>query len=287
MAVMLGLRGVTLAKAVTRHGRPLTRTFTSSYPKPYTVPEGPWGTNRAARLELAAAYRGLDHFGLNEGVINHLSVMAPRADGGDGEVMLTFPEGIHWREVKASNLVGVDSEAKTVEGEGQPETTALSIHLSILKLRAGTKAVMHCHPPYTTALATLEDFELRMVSQNALRYWNRVAYDRCYHGVAYAFEEGERMAGILGDKDILILANHGALTVAPTISAAFHNLYYLERAAMVQMLAMATGNKLVKIPDEVLRSMTAPYLQREQTYADDFFYSIYRLMQKSQPDFEQ
>ncbi|KAK8393095.1 hypothetical protein O3P69_013259 [Scylla paramamosain] len=286
MTVMLGLRGVTLAKAVTRYGRLLTRAFTSSYPKPYTVPEGPWGTNRAARLELAAAYRGLDHLGMNEGVVNHLSVMAPRADGGDGKVMLVFPQGIHWQEVTASNLVGIDSEAKTVEGEGSPETTASCIHLSIHKMRAGTKVVMHCHPPYTTALASLEDFELRMVSQNSLRYWNRVAYDRCYQGVAYAFEEGERMARILGDKDILMLANHGAITVASTVSAAFHNLYFLERAAMVQMLGMATGNKMVEVPEEVKRSMSTPYLKKEQTYADDFFYSIYRLMQKYQPDFE-
>ncbi|MPC20100.1 putative aldolase class 2 protein [Portunus trituberculatus] len=258
MTMMLGLRGVTCPKAVARYGHLLTRGFTSSYPKPYTVPEGPSGTNRAARLELAAAYRGLDHLGLNEGVVNHLSVMAPRADGKDGKVMLVFPEGIHWQEVRPSALFIKPAHTKKLCGncKWSPETTASCIHLSIHKMRTDTKVVMHCHPPYTTALASLEDFELRMVTQNALRFWNRVAYDRCYQGVAYAFEEGERMARILGDKDILLLANHGAITVASTVSVAFHNLYFLERAAMVQMLAMATGNKLVEVPEEVPRSMS-------------------------------
>lgn len=284
---MLGIRGVTVAKAAMRHGRLLTRAFTSDYPKPYTVPEGPWGRNRAARLELAAAHRGLDHLELNEGVSNHLSVMAPRANGKDGEVMLVFPEGLHWREVTASNLVGLDSEAKTVEGEGSPETTASCIHLSIHKMRPEAKVVMHTHQPYVTALASLEDFELRRVHQNSLRFWNRVAYDPSYQGVAYAFEEGERMARILGDKEILLLANHGVISVASTVSMAFQNLYFLERAAMVQMLAMATQKKLREIPEEVVRPMFQAYTQRAQNYADTFFYAIYRLMQKSQPDFQE
>ncbi|KAG0728409.1 putative aldolase class 2 protein PA3430 [Chionoecetes opilio] len=283
---MSGLRGVMLAKAAMRRGRLLTRAFTSNHPKPYTVPEGSWGSNRAARLELAAAYRGLDHLGLNEGVSNHLSVMAPRADGGDEEVMLVFPEGLHWREVTASNLVGLDSEAKTVEGEGSPETTASCIHLSIHKMRPETKVVMHTHQPYVTALACLEDFEIRPVHQNSLRFWNRVAYDPSYQGVAYAFEEGERMARILGNKEILLLANHGVISVASTVSMAFENLYFLERAAMVQMLAMATQKKLREVPEEVIRAMAPHYMKRAQNYADDLFYAIYRLLQQSQPDFE-
>ncbi|XP_050727995.1 putative aldolase class 2 protein RP493 isoform X2 [Eriocheir sinensis] len=285
MAGILGVRGHILVKAATRQGRLLMRSITSNCPKPYNVPDGPWGLNRAARLELAAAYRGLDHLGLNEGTNNHLSVMAPRADG-NGEVMLVFPEGLHWREVTASNLVGLDREAKTVEGEGAPETTASCIHLSIHKKRPGTPVVMHTHQPYITALASLEDFELRLVHQNSLLFWNRVAYDHNYQGLAFSFEEGERMAKILGDKDILLLANHGVLTVAPTISMAFDNLYYLERAAMVQMLTMATQRKLREVPEEVVSAMHPQYMQRAQHYADIHFYAIYRLLQKWQPDFE-
>ncbi|KAK4313678.1 hypothetical protein Pmani_014967 [Petrolisthes manimaculis] len=263
----------------------LTRTFTSNHPKPYTVPDGPKGLNRAARLELAAAYRGLDQLGLNEGVSNHLSVLAPRADG-DGKVMLVFPEGLHWKEVTASNLVGLDKDARTVEGEGSPETTASVIHLALHRYRPDTTVVMHTHQPYVTALALMEDMELRMVHQNSLRFWQRVAYDNVYAGVAYDVEEGERLAQALGDKDVLIMANHGVLVTAPTIAMACEMLYFLERAAMVQILAMSTQQKLREIPEEVGRKLKPEYMKRAQTYADDFFYSMYRLLKQSQPDFE-
>ncbi|XP_045607877.2 putative aldolase class 2 protein RP493 [Procambarus clarkii] len=274
------------ARAAGSRGLSLVRHFTSSFPKPYTVPEGSWGANRAARLELAAAYRGLDLLGLNEGVSNHLSVMAPRANG-EGDVMLVFPEGLHWKEVTASNLVGLDSDAQTVEGEGSPETTASCIHLSIHKMRSDIRVIMHTHQPYVSALASLEDSEMKMVHQNSLRFWKDIAYDPHYSGVAYAFEEGERMGKILGDKHVLIMGNHGVLTVAPTVSMAFEMLYYLERAAMTQILAMSTKQKLREISEEVIKAMFPEYMKRAQNYADVFFYAYYRLLKQSQPDFEQ
>lgn len=274
------------SRVALRHGRTLSRSFTSSYPKPYTVPDGPAGQNRAARLELAAAYRGLEMLGLNEGVSNHLSVIAPKADG-NGEVMLVFNQGLHWNEVTASNLIGLDMTGKTVEGTGSPETTASCIHISIHKSRPDIRVVMHTHQPYATTLASLQDdFKMELVHQNSLRFWNRIAYDTTYSGVAYAFDEGERMAKILGDKEILMLANHGVIAVAPTVSMAFEMLYFLERASMVQLLGMSTQRKMRTIPEEVPKAMFNEYMKRAQTYADDLFYAIYRQLKISQPSFE-
>ncbi len=56
--------------------------------------------NRRARVELAAAYRILEQLGLNEGVCNHLTLMAPARDGSGAEVMLVIPYGMHWSEVR-------------------------------------------------------------------------------------------------------------------------------------------------------------------------------------------
>ncbi|XP_068201967.1 putative aldolase class 2 protein CC_1201 isoform X2 [Palaemon carinicauda] len=224
--------------------------------------------------------------GLNEGVSNHLSVIAPKADG-EGEVMLVFNQGLHWNEVTASNLVGLDMSGKTVEGTGAPETTASCIHISIHKSRPDIRVVMHTHQPYATTLASMQDdYKMELVHQNSLRFWNRIAYDTTYSGIAYAFEEGERMAKILGNKDVLMMANHGVIVVAPTVSCAFEMLYFLERASMVQLLGMSTGKKMRTIPDAVPEAMFHEYKKRAQTYADDFFYATYRQLKISQPDFE-
>src|SRR3546814_3131032 len=85
---------------------------------------------------------------------------------------------------------------------------------------------------------------LEPISQNALRYYNDVAYDGSYNGLASDLEEGARMARALGAKRVLFLANHGVVVVGPNIARAFEDLYYLERACQVQVLAQSTGRPL-------------------------------------------
>ncbi|XP_037783000.1 adducin-related protein C1289.14-like [Penaeus monodon] len=273
------------SRAVVTRVQALSRTFTSSSAKPYTVPEGPWGANRAARLEMAVAYRGLDQLGLNEGVCNHLSVMAPRADG-QGEAMMVFPYGLHWSEVTASNLVMVDGDAKMVEGDTEPELAASCIHLGIRKVRPDAKVVMHTHQPYVTALGCLKDPRLLMCHQNCLRFYDRIAYDNEYSGTAIAVEEGKRLGRMLGDKDILFMGHHGVISVASTIAMAFDHLYYLERSAELQILALATQKEIELIPEEHCQPMADVFWRDMPKYADAHFYSMYRRLRKTQPDFE-
>ncbi|XP_068201963.1 putative aldolase class 2 protein RP493 [Palaemon carinicauda] len=274
--------------AVTRCVKSLVRTFTSDCPKPYTVPKSPWGENRAARLELAAAYRTLDALNLNEGVCNHLSVMAPRADG-QGEGMLVFPYGLHWREVTASNLVCVEYKSDQVnilEGGELPEVAASCIHLGIRQVRPDAKVILHTHMPYATAIACMKDPELLMISQNALRFYNRVAYDDDYTGIAIAIEEGKRLGKALGDKSVLFMGHHGIVCVAPTISLAFDMVYYLERSAELQVLTGAMNKEVGIIPEKDCARMSEIFWRHMQSYADAHFYGQYRLLRKTQPDFE-
>ncbi|XP_076060986.1 putative aldolase class 2 protein RP493 [Oratosquilla oratoria] len=262
------------------------RTFTSAGPKPYTVPDSAWGRNRAARLELAAAYRGLDALGLNEGVCNHLSVMAPAADGSDQEVMLVFEYGHHFSEVTASSLLAVDADAKTVEGQGRPDITAACIHLGIRRVRPDAKVIFHTHQPYATTLACLKDPELKMVHQNSTRFYNRVAYDNNYAGLAHAMDEGERLGQQLGSKDIMFMGNHGVISTASTIAMAFDHLYYLERAAELQILAFSTQKEIALLSAEASAATEKQLWDSLTMYADAHYYSMYRRLRKTQPDFE-
>ncbi|XP_068201968.1 putative aldolase class 2 protein RP493 [Palaemon carinicauda] len=279
---MLGIR------PLLRRGKSLARTFTSNSPKPYVVPENAWGRNRAARLELAAAYRALDTLGLNEGVCNHLSVVAPTADGR-GEGMLVLPFGMHWSEVTASNLVSVeckDGQCSLLEGETMPEITASSIHLGIRQIRPNATVIMHTHQPYATSLACMKRPEILMVHQNSLRFYKRIAYDDNYGGLALAFEEGRRLGTVLGDSDVLFMGNHGVITVASTISVAFDLLYFLERASQVQVLTEAMKKEVQLIPDDKCQAMSDDFWNSMQLYADANFYASYRKLRRTQPDFE-
>lgn len=278
---MVILRGVSLAKAATNVAR-LPMSFKVNFSKPYTVPEG---TNKAARLELAAAYRGLDQLGLNEGVCNHLSIMAPRADG-EGQIMLVNSYGLHWSEVTASNLVGLNERAEVVEGEGFVDIAASCIHLGIRQARPDAKVLMHTHQSYATALASMKNPELLMVHQNSTRFYKRIAYDNNYSGLAEAMDEGKRLGEALGDKDILFMGHHGVLSVGAEVSIAFDHLYYLERAAQLQVLALAMGKEVELIPEENCKMTCDSFWQNMKGYSDAHFFSMYRRLRKTEPEFE-
>ncbi|XP_013793002.1 adducin-related protein C1289.14-like, partial [Limulus polyphemus] len=189
--------------------------------------------NWKIRIQLAAAYRGLEAYNMNEGVCNHLTALAP-ASSDNGEVMLVIPYGLHWSEVTPSCLIGLNSNNEVIEGKGTPETSAACIHRGIYRSCPNIRSILHTHAPYATALGCLETPTLRMVHQNSARFLNREAYDTDYSGLVHDVEEGIRLGNVLGNKDALFMGNHGVITVADNIASAFDNMYYLERAAMVQ-----------------------------------------------------
>lgn len=84
-------------------------------------------------------------------------------------------------------------------------------------------------------VACLKEPELLMIHQNSTQFYNRIAYDNGYSGLGDTFEEGKRLADVLGEKDVLFMGNHGVMTVAPSVDVAFSDMYYLERAAMFQV----------------------------------------------------
>jgi len=219
-----------------------------------------------AKQDLAAALRMAAWYGLNEGVCNHFSYALPGMD----DRFLLNPHGIHWSRVKASDILLLDSEGRTIEGKTQAELTAFTIHGRIHANNPRARCVMHTHMPYTTALVMLQDPTLLPLSQQSLRFWGEVAYDTQYNGLAEDREEGDRIARALGDKKVLFMANHGVTVVGENIAETFDALYYLEQAARLQVLACSTGRPLKLVGDNVAAKTKGEYERGGAHYLPHF-----------------
>lgn len=238
-----------------------------------------------ARTDLAACYRLADRFGLNEGIDNHLTLMVP----GFADRFLLAPFGMHWSEVKASDFMVVNFNGEILSGQGAVEPTALYIHQPVHRLSPQGRCVLHTHMPYATALCMLENPRLEMAVQSALGFYNDVAYDATYNGLAYDVSEGERLARALGDKSVLMMGNHGVLVVGTTIPRAFERLYFLERAAQAQVLALSTGRPLQLIPETTIQKTVAQFAAGGEVGGRDrselHFDALKRVLDRSHSDY--
>jgi ribulose-5-phosphate 4-epimerase/fuculose-1-phosphate aldolase len=240
---------------------------------------------RQARIDLAACYRLADHFGLNEGIDNHMTMLVP----GHADRFLLAPFGLHWSEVKASDFMVIDFAGQMLSGRGPIEDTALFIHLPVHRLSAKARCVLHTHMTYATAMTMLENPRLEMAVQSALGFYEDVAYDPNYNGLAFDHTEGERMASVLGTKNVLMLGNHGALVIGETIPQAFERLYFLERACQAQVLALSTGRALKLVPEKIVKSTVAQFSSGGQVggrdRADLHFDALKRLLDRQHADY--
>jgi ribulose-5-phosphate 4-epimerase/fuculose-1-phosphate aldolase len=137
--------------------------------------------------------------------------------------------------------------------------------------------------PYATALTVLEDARLEWVSQNALRFHGRVAYEDAHNGLALDEAEGARLGAKLGAADVLFLANHGVIVRGASVACAFDDLYYLERACMLQVTAQATGKRLRLVPAEIA-AHTARQMAGESQQASLHLEALKRLLDKEAPE---
>ncbi|MBI4205758.1 MAG: aldolase [Betaproteobacteria bacterium] len=235
-------------------------------------------TEREARTDLAAALRWAARYGLSEGVCNHFSLAVP---GRDGHFLIN-PQGLHWSEVTPADLVVVDAHGRKVAGEHSVEPTAFFIHGAIHRGRRNAQCVMHTHMPFATTLTVIHGGRLEWVSQNALKFYGRVAYDEDYNGLALDEAEGSRMCAKFADADVLFLANHGVIVCGPTVASAFDDLYYLERACMLQVLAMGTGKSLRTVSDSVAQ-LTCRQMARESQQALLHLQALKRMLDREEP----
>ena len=233
---------------------------------------------RNLRIDLAACFHLAVANNLHEGIANHFSAVLP-----DGKHFLVNPFGLHFSEITASNLIVCDFDGNVVLGEGEPAASAHHIHAPMHRLCPRAKVLIHTHQPHATALTMLAGGRLEWALHTTCRFFGRVAYDTDYDGVALSDSVGERMAAVLGDAEVLFLGNHGVITAAPTIAQAWDDLYFLERAAQTQLLAMSTGKPLVLLKPELIQQV-AEQTRHERFdlgYIDRHFAAQKRLLDAS------
>ena len=199
------------------------------------------------RCDLAAAYRLIARFGMDDLIFTHLSARLP----GEGHRFLLNPFGFLFDEITASSLVAVDPDGHAIEPveEAKINNAGFTIHSAVHMSRDDANCVMHTHTLAGMAVAAQEQ-GLLPLNQMSMEFFGRVAY-HAYEGVALNLDERERLVRDLDGKNSMILKNHGLLTVGRTVAEAFYYMYYLEQACRIQIAATQGGQKITVPPDNV------------------------------------
>jgi ribulose-5-phosphate 4-epimerase/fuculose-1-phosphate aldolase len=235
------------------------------------------------KIHLAAAHRLAVLHELEEGIDNHFTVTLP----GREDRYLVLPFGLHWSEARATDMIVFDESGKTLEGEGTVELSAQCIHAPIHRV-CGTRVVLHTHQTWAVALNMLKDNRLLPASQTAAYFHGHVAYDDTYAGTADFVEEGERLARILGKKQVLFMKNHGVLVVGDTMAQAYRRLYKLERVCRAQVLAMGTGKPLEILSEAVVARVQSPPVDDRHSREERerlFFEAMMRILDRENPGY--
>jgi len=204
------------------------------------------------RVDLAACYRMVAHYGWDDLIFTHISARVP----GLEHHFLINPYGLLFEEVSASSLVKVDLQGnKVMPSEHDINPAGFTIHSAIHEARADANCVMHLHTSEGVAISSLET-GLGPYSQQSLFVLASLSYHD-YEGVALNHEEKARLVTDLGNTNFMILRNHGLLTCAPSIADTFLGMFILQRACEIQLMAQATGEPLIFVSANIVAGMQA------------------------------
>ncbi len=238
---------------------------------------------RQVKTHLAAALRLAVHDGFEEGIDNHFTVSVP----GREDQYLVLPFGLHWSEARASDMMIFNEAGKTIEGQGVVELSGQCIHAPLHRI-TGAKVVLHTHQPWALALNMLQENRLLPATQTAAFFYNRIAYDDTYTGLATTVAEGERLAALMENKTVLFMKNHGVVTVGDTIAQAYRRLYKLERACQTQILAMSTGRPLQILSEDIINKVLNPGADDRHPRAERerlYFEAMMRVLDRVNPGY--
>ncbi len=236
----------------------------------------------AIRIDLAAAIRLACRSDWHEAVANHFSA----AVSADGRKFLVNPRWVHWSRVKASDLVLCDADdPATMERPDAPDPSAWSIHSALHRKLPQARVALHIHPPYATALAGLADPVIKPIDQVTARFYNRMAYDMAFGGIANAADEGERIADSVGDHKTVMMQNHGVTTLGETVAEAWDALYHLERAARTMVLAYSSGQPLAEMGDNLAEDVAQEW-EADTPQQMAHFAEMKRILDREEPDYK-
>jgi ribulose-5-phosphate 4-epimerase/fuculose-1-phosphate aldolase len=197
------------------------------------------------RVELAALYRLVALYGWDDMIYTHISARLP----GPDHQFLINPYGMFFGEMTASSLVRIDLQGRILQETPYFINPAgFTIHSAIHAAREDAQFVMHLHSDQGVAVAAQQE-GLLPISQHALIVMSRLAYHN-YEGIALNLDERERLVADLGDKTVMLLRNHGTLSLGKTAADCWIGMYYLERACKQQVQALSAGRENILIAPE-------------------------------------
>jgi ribulose-5-phosphate 4-epimerase/fuculose-1-phosphate aldolase len=200
------------------------------------------------RVNLAACYRLMAEFGMVEMVANHISARVP---GTENEFLIN-PYGMLYEEMNASCMIRIDIDGKVLFNPTDYDVNEAGyvIHSAIHAARHDVDCIIHTHTLAGMAVSAMKCGVLP-IAQSSMRFSDIGYHD--YEGVALRLEERERLVKNLGNREAMVLRNHGLLTVAPSIPECFNNMYRLERACQVQVTTLSCNTELQFPPNEVVK----------------------------------
>jgi len=238
-----------------------------------------------ARVDLAACYRLVDIYGMSDMMANHISAAVP----GEENAFLINAYGMMYEEITASSLIKIDLDGNILlkpdfgEADYGINKAGYVIHGAIHRARHEVACVIHTHTWAGMAISAL-DCGLMPMTQTAMRFL-KIGY-HAYEGVVLDKREEASLLRDLGDGEALILRNHGLLTVGKTIGEAFNWMHRLELASRAQLAAMATGQKIIPVPEKVLQETYMNYQpQTRRPYGLMEWPALLRKLDRMDPSF--
>ena len=232
-----------------------------------------------ARRDLAAVFRWTARESMHEGIANHFSC----AVSEDGQQFLMNPYGVHFSKMKTSDLLLLDA-GKTLDDYGdQVDPTAWWIHGAMHRNNPQARCIVHLHSHYATALSALKDPTLPPIDQTTCRFFNRIALDTSFDGMGLD-NEAERLSTLLGNKRMVMMGNHGFMTVAETPALAFDLAYFFERGCRTYITALSTGSPLAILSDDVAEK-TARQWEDYDKYVGKHLAAIHEILIEEEPEY--
>ena len=233
------------------------------------------------REDLAAAYRLVAFFGMDDSIYTHISARVPGTD----DQFLINPYGLLFRDITASSLVKIDLDGRIVEATDHDVNPAgFTIHSAVHAARHDAVCVLHTHTLAGVAVSSLAG-GLQPCNQWALQFHDRVAY-HAFEGIALDHGERERLVADLGpSKRALILRNHGLVTLGRTVAEAFILMHNLERACQVQLAIQATGLAVKELSPEVCEKTAAQYEKHDSGRGAADWPAYFRMLDRIDPSY--
>lgn len=232
---------------------------------------------RRNQLEkLVAGFRLFSYFGYDEGVAGHITYRDPEFH----DHFWVNPLGVHFSQIKISDLLLVNHEGEVVQGDRPVNVAAFAIHSRLHKARPDVNAAAHSHSLYGRTFSSLGKM-LDPITQDSCAFYERQAIYDSFSGVVEETDEGDRIADALGDKQVLILQNHGLLTTGPSVDIALWYFLSMEKCCQSQLMAEAAG-KPTLIPHEVALKTRGFIANDVALWAS--FQPLFDLILEKQPD---